>query len=95
MDIQRRKPNRLKDYDYSSAGSYFITICTKDRQNILCEIVGATIGRPTEIRLSEYGEIVKDGVGNIHNHYECVRVDNYVIMPNHIHLLLTIDCGSD
>lgn len=40
MNLPKRKPNRLRDYDYSSNGAYFITICVKDRRNLLCDIVG-------------------------------------------------------
>jgi len=40
MDLPERKPNRLKNYDYSSNGMYFITICTKNKEHILCDIVG-------------------------------------------------------
>ncbi len=44
MEIPQRKPNGLKNYDYSSSGYYFITICIKDRKNILCDIVGDDVG---------------------------------------------------
>ncbi len=40
--LPRRKNNRLHDYDYSQAGYYFVTICTKDRQELLSKIVGAS-----------------------------------------------------
>ena len=45
-DLPKRKPNRLKEYDYSSPGAYFITICTNDRRNLFWENVGASIARP-------------------------------------------------
>ena len=46
MDLPKRKPTRLKNYDYSSCGAYFITICTNKKKNILCEIVGEGLKRP-------------------------------------------------
>ena len=57
-DFPKRKPNRLKGYDYSSNGVYFITICTDNRKCILSEIVGADTIRPCINRLTEYGEIL-------------------------------------
>lgn len=87
MDLPQRKQNRLENYDYSQNGAYFITICTKERKKILCEIVGANIVRP---KLTRYGKIVDDAINLITNHYQTVTIDKYVIMPDHIHLLLQI-----
>ena len=62
---------------------------------ILADIdVGATIGRPNEIHLTAIGEIVDEAIRLIPQHYEVVFVDKYVIMPNHIHILLRIDRGG-
>ncbi len=89
MDKPKRKAIRLKDYDYSRSGAYFITICTKDKECIFwSDSVGATIGRP---QLSQYGEIVNSAILNIIVHYLCVSLDKYVIMPNHVHLLLRLE----
>ena len=54
MVLQTRKPNRLKNYDYSQNGAYFITICTKDRKEILSQvIVGEGLAPPVRCRISE------------------------------------------
>ena len=101
MQFPNRKPNRLSDYDYSRNGAYFITICTKDSKRILSQIVedttvgatacvGATIGRP-QVTLTDIGQIVKSKIEKIQTVYYGVKVDNYVIMPNHIHLIISID----
>lgn len=93
MDYPKRKPNRLINYDYSQVGAYFITVCTKDKQKLFWNNVGARIARePYEVtyELSEYGEIVNSAIQNIRIHYPSVSVDNYVIMPNHIHLLISV-----
>ena len=90
MTLPSRKTNRLQNYDYSESGAYFVTICTKDRKNILCDIVGANIVRPQDISLTKCGEIVKAAIENIPEYYPAVSVDKYVIMPNHVHLLLQI-----
>ena len=93
--IHKRKDYRLKNYDYSSPNAYFITVCIKDRQPILWQsvshnYVGAPIGRPVRYELSSYGKVTEFAINNISNIYPTVNVDKYVIMPNHIHLILTI-----
>lgn len=88
MQLPERKANRLKNYDYNTPGAYFITVCTKDRKNLFWENVGATIGRPFE--LSEYGKIADTAIKNIPIKYSLISVDKYIIMPNHIHLILQI-----
>ena len=94
--MPKRKAPRLKGFDYSTTGAYFITICTKERQNYFWNNVGATIGRPQDVELSPYGKTVDDAINNISNIYPSISVEQYVIMPDHIHLLLLIhadDCG--
>ncbi len=84
MELPVRKPNRLKKFDYSSDGLYFITICTANHENIFWKNIN-------EYVLSEYGEIAGKAVLKINKVYENnVVVDNYVIMPNHIHLIIVI-----
>jgi putative transposase len=58
MDLPKRKPNRLKGYDYSQSGAYFITICVKDRQKLLGKIVGGDAFIAPHTRLSKYGMVV-------------------------------------
>ena len=89
-ELQTRKEIRLKDYDYGSTGTYFVTVCAKERENIFWEDVGTTIGRQSDVNLSHYGKMVDDAINNISNIYPSVTVDHYVIMPDHIHLLLSI-----
>ena len=89
--LPKRKPIRLKDYDYSSVGSYHITICTKDKRFLFWNNVGATCGRPqTEYSLSEYGKIVDNEIRKLSTIYKAVLIDKYVIMPNHIHMIVSI-----
>ena len=87
MELPTRKANRLPDYDYSTANAYFITICANDRKNLFWQPVGATSGRP---QLSVCGRIILQNIQLISRHYPAVTVDHYVIMPDHIHLLLQI-----
>lgn len=96
MDRPKRKENRLPEYDYSQPGCYFVTVCTANREPIFWTAeptstnhVGADIIRPLD-RLSEYGRIVDESIRKIPAVYPLVQVDNYVIMADHIHLLLRI-----
>ena len=85
-----RKQHRLSDYDYSQNGAYFITICTFNRKKILGD-VGASCVRPL---LSDMGSLVEKKIVALNSVYECVRVDKHIVMPNHIHMILLIDCAS-
>ena len=93
--LPKRKFTRLKEYDYSSEGVYFITMCVKDKKPLLWDNVGASIARPLDTMLSAYGKIVDDAIRQIPTHYNSVKIDNYVVMPNHIHLLLSIESDID
>ena len=94
MELPKRKPNRLKDFDYSQPNAYFITICTKNKEMLFWENVGASIARPEDVRLSKYGKIVVEAIEKISTIYPVITVDNYVVMPNHIHLLMQIHSDS-
>lgn len=90
MEFSQRKPNRIEHYDYSQNGAYFITICTQDRRRILSEIVGDGSPVPTAC-----GKIAEEILKMIPEKYPNVSVDKYVIMPDHIHMLLRIDNVGD
>ena len=94
MECPARKPNRLSSYDYSTPGAYFLTLCTKNKQCILGSVVGASIARPATVALSAMGKIVEKAILQIPAHYPAVTVDQYVVMPNHVHLLLQIHTGE-
>ena len=88
-ELPKRKPTRLQNFDYNSEGAYFITICTEKRKNILSTI--STVGEGSPLpQLSLHGKIVDKWIQDIPNKYQEVSVDCYVIMPNHIHLLLSL-----
>ena len=95
MAFPVRKPNRLPNFDYNAPGGYFITICTQDRKNLFWADVGASIARPQNPVLSRYGVIVDEAIREIPLHYPTISVDHYVVMPNHIHLLLQINTDAD
>ena len=93
MNDPQRKHLRLEYYDYSQPGSYFITICTRERkQEVLCSIepaVGAIINCPPRISLTPLGRIVDETIRAIPDHYPGILVDQYIIMPDHVHLILS------
>ena len=99
-NLPKRKKNRLDKYDYSSGGAYFLTICTKDKKNIFWqktqpEAVGEDIILPPEsVRLTDWGRVAEQAIQAIPRHYPHINVDQYVIMPNHIHLLLSVQYDS-
>ena len=82
--IKLRKPTRLKDFDYSSKGAYFITICTEKRINYLSQI------ESEKIILTPIGQRVEEQIIALKKRYKSLKILTYVIMPNHIHLLLEI-----
>ncbi len=97
MELPKRKSMRLKGYDYSSCGAYFVTICVADRNVLLWHNVGADIIRPNtttihpnQIPLSQYGEIVEIAISQISTHYENIFIDKYCIMPDHVHMIVFV-----
>ncbi len=90
MELSKRKPTRLKDYDYSTPGAYFVTVCTHNRKSLFGNIVGGDIFSAPKIILSSVGKIVNDEILNIESHYKNIKIDKFVIMPNHIHLIIRI-----
>ena len=88
MELAKRKNIRLKDFDYSQNGAYFLTVCVKDRHELLGKIdVGTNCVRP---QLSEHGTVVEKEIAILNSTYKDVKVDKYVIMPNHIHMIIFI-----
>jgi len=86
--LPRRTSPRLKNYDYNSPGKYFITFCTHEKRPLLSQIVGAIHESPESI-LTHAGMITEKALSTLPNHLPA-RIDSYVIMPNHVHLILTI-----
>ncbi len=90
MDLPERKPTRLKDYDYSSPGAYFVTICVKNKAQILGKIVGCGDFDTPQMVLSEYGKTLDKYIILMSQKYSHIKIDKYIIMPNHFHMILRI-----
>ena len=80
MEFHSRKPTRIPGYDYSRENYYFVTICTHGKQCIFW----------TAGHLNMYGEIAKKDLQQIPEHFPNVRIDHYIVMPNHIHAIIEI-----
>ena len=89
MELPKRKPTRFKKYDYSTPGAYFVTICVKDRKQLLSKIIVGQGLAPAENHLTDFGTIAKEQIENLENRYQGIKIDKYVIMPNHIHILIS------
>jgi REP element-mobilizing transposase RayT len=83
-DKYRTASIRLKDYDYSQDGAYFITICTKDRKNYFGDIYNE------KIKYSLIGEIAKNCWVDLPNHFQFIELGEWVVMPNHMHGIVFI-----
>ena len=90
----KRKSPRLKEFDYGH-GWYFVTICTDRRREILGKVVGRGDHTPQCVELSPIGQVVEKYIHGINTAYQNVSVDSYVIMPNHVHMVVAIAPVAD
>lgn len=84
MLLRERKPNRIRNFDYSQSGYYFVTICVKNREEWFGKIING------KMVLNKFGKIANNVWLNIPIHYQNVILDEFVIMPNHIHGIIII-----
>ena len=88
IEKHRRKLIRLKEFDYSLPGDYFVTICTQDHEYTFGKIIDS------EMQLNNAGIVIKECWEKIPEHFKNVELDSYIIMPNHFHGIITI-CECD
>ena len=86
--IHHRRSIRLNEYDYSAEGMYFVTICSHDRLCLFGEVVDQ------QMRLSKTGEIVREEWVRTAELRPYVKLDEYVIMPNHFHAITILSRGT-
>ena len=93
-EMPKRKANRLSNFDYSQSGYYFITICTHNRNKILSKIIVGQGLAPAEkiakTELTAYGKIANQELLNLQKRYVNIKIDKYIIMPDHIHAIIVI-----
>lgn len=89
---------RLKDYDYSKPGLYFVTICTQDREHLFGKIINEPAVANLSVchlenkimKLNIAGEMIQDWIIELPNKFENIKCDYYIIMPNHLHMIIEI-----
>ena len=86
--IHHRRSIRLKGYDYTQPGAYFVTLVTYERQNLFGEVVDG-------MRVNHWGHIVQQEWGRLAQRFDYVRCDAYVVMPNHVHGVLMLHKSHD
>lgn len=91
--LPQRKYIRLREYDYSQAGYYFITVCTLDKRCILWNVGETFGGLDSGPQLSKIGKIINEEIKKVNGIYDNIKIAKYVIMPNHLHLVIVIDLG--
>jgi len=85
--LPQRKHPRLKHYDYSLNGYYYVTICTHNKQGILSNITNQTAA----VELTRTGKTTEESLLALQERFPYVKVDKYVIMPTHIHIIFAFD----
>lgn len=86
-DIHHRRSIRLKGFDYSSNGAYFITVCTQDRANLFGKVVVGADLVSAQVQLNNAGQMVEDVLINTICSFNGIDLVNHTIMPNHIHFI--------
>lgn len=98
LDLPKRKNIRLKGYDYSQKGAYFITICTHNKQRLLGNVVGvgfhADPCKAPFVNLSPTGKEIEKSIQYINSNYTDISIISYVVMPNHIHMIILLEAGG-
>ena len=89
-ELKKRKITRLVGADYNRNQAVFLTICTKERKCILSRIVGTGVLDGPQIKLTKYGRIADKYIHQLNDFYDDLSVESYVIMPNHIHIMLRV-----
>ncbi|HLG21264.1 MAG TPA: hypothetical protein VI382_00495 [Candidatus Manganitrophaceae bacterium] len=87
-DIHHRRSIRLKGYDYSSGGAYFVTVCVQDRQCLFGDVAQG------EMKLNDAGRMVLSVWNELPRYGPGVAVDEFIVMPNHIHGMIVLNVGA-
>ena len=93
-NLPKRKSIRIDDYDYSTPGAYFITVCTANREKIFWSDRRVELCSPDNVPLSDIGIIVDKEIQKLNSAYDVVRVDRYSIKPDHIHFIISINTDT-
>ena len=94
-NLPKRKQIRIDNYDYSTPGAYFITVCTANREKCFWSECRGELSSPANIPLSNIGIIVNNEIQKLNSVYDAIRVDKYCIMPDHIHFIISINADEN
>jgi len=83
MPVFTRKRNRLKGFDYASNNAYFITFCIQNKRCLL--------RNPYTFEYTDFGNAVLTAINSIERLHHGIRIEKYIVMPNHVHLLLILN----
>lgn len=92
--LPKRRSLRLPNYDYSANGTYFVTVCTEGKQCILGSVVGGGVLDAPYVQLSKYGISAEQTLLEMSTFYADITIETYVIMPNHVHFVITVSACS-
>ena len=92
--LPKRKQIRIEEFDYSTPGAYFITICSLNREKIFWSFRRGELSSPANLPLTDIGIIVDNEIKKMNGIYNNVKVDKYCIMPDHIHLIVSINADA-
>ena len=92
--LPKRKQIRIEEFDYSTPGAYFITICSLNREKIFWSFRRGELSSPANLLLTDIGIIVDNEIKKMNGIYNNVKVDKYCIMPDHIHLIVSINADA-
>jgi REP element-mobilizing transposase RayT len=81
-DIHHRRSIRLRGYDYSQEGLYFVTLCTQNHECLFGEIADG------EMRLNEIGKMIEKWCAELSHKFQDIILDAHIIMPNHFHAII-------
>jgi REP element-mobilizing transposase RayT len=93
IERHRRERLRLRDFDYASPGPYFVTICTRDRRAVFGDVVFSN-GGGGAMALNALGRIAERCWLDLRTHYPTVELENFVVMPNHVHGIIVLKPGT-
>ena len=88
--LPKRKHPRLKEFDYSTPGAYFITICAHKRRHLFAQITDVPYGDAI-IQYTPYGNVAKEQLLQLKKRYPQIKIEHYTIMPNHIHMIISLN----
>ncbi|WP_409968194.1 transposase [Bengtsoniella intestinalis] len=92
--LPKRKHPRLKHYDYAQGGYYHVVISTKNNQPILSTVGRGYASTAVEVTLTDIGQECKEQLFALETRYSTVKIDQYMIMPTHIHVMIAMDGGT-